>query len=217
MVLDAALSVADRSGLRRVTIRALAAELGAPPMTLYAHFSGKEQLYDLMFVRLLQRLFAGQDGDTWQAEFETVCRHARSVLLAHPHWIPLLTRVTAPTSSLGFYDRLLKLMALDGFSWEAAMHAFSSAMSFTLGMVLVERAMTGHKDAPVPLQRLRLVKKLIPTLGRATYPHIAAAAPIFDRWSFDNVFDLGLSSLVAGIETHGTRRRRATKSAPRRV
>jgi hypothetical protein len=36
-------------------------------------------------------------------------------------------------------------------------------------------------------------------MPRRRYPRIAAAAPKFDRWSFDNVFELGLHSLIAGL------------------
>jgi len=199
-VVDAALALVDRGGLATLTIRKLAAEVGAPPMSLYAHFAGKEQLHDLMFDRLVQRLFPAHGGSTWQHEFETAGRHARALLLAHPHFIPLLTRTVVPPSSLGFYDHLLRLMAEDGFSSDAAVHAFSSAMSFTLGFVLTERMMTPRPGEVVPLRRLALLREQIPHLPRGAYPHIASAKAAFARWSFDGVFDLGLRSLISGIE-----------------
>jgi AcrR family transcriptional regulator len=213
-VIDAALTLVDRDGLAALTIRKLAAEVGAPPMSLYAHFAGKEQLLDLMFDRVVRRVFPAHDASTWQQEFETTGRHARSLLLAHPHWIPLLTRTVVPVSSLGFYDRLLHLMAEDGFSWEAAMHAFSSVMSFALGFALAERMMTPRHDLVVPLRRFALLKDAIPHLPHGIYPHIASAKPAFERWSFDRVFDLGLRSLIGGIEasfvpSHPRARRRS--------
>jgi AcrR family transcriptional regulator len=200
-VIDAALALVDRGGLAALTIRKLAVEVGAPPMSLYAHFAGKEQLHDLMFERLVQRLFPAHGGSTWQQEFETAARHARALLLAHPHFIPLLTRTAVPTSSLGFYDRLLRLMAEDGFSSDASIHAFSSAMSFALGSVLTERMMTPRPGEVVPLRRLALLEEALPQLPRGAYPQISSAKAAFARWSFDGVFDLGLRSLIAGVET----------------
>ena len=40
-ITDRALSIADRDGLDRVTLRALAAELDVTPMALYNHFPDK--------------------------------------------------------------------------------------------------------------------------------------------------------------------------------
>jgi AcrR family transcriptional regulator len=199
-VVDAALTLVDRDGLAALTIRKLASEVGAPPMSLYTHFGSKEQLLDLMFDRLVQRLFSAHGGSTWQHELETAARHVRSVLLVHPHWLPLLTRTVVPASSLGFYDHVLRLMAEDGFSWDAAMHAFSSAMSFSLGFVLAQRMMTPSQDLVVPLRRFAQLKDAIPRLARGVYPHVVSAQTAFERWSFDEVFDLGLRSLISGIE-----------------
>ena len=114
-VVETALALVDSRGLSALTLRKLAAAVGAPPMSLYAHFASKEQLHDLMFDRLVQRLFPAHGGATWQQEFEAACRHARGLLLAHPHWLPLLTRTALPTSSFGFYDHMLRLMVEDGF------------------------------------------------------------------------------------------------------
>ncbi len=209
-VVDAALAIVDREGLQGLTIRALAYDLGVPPMTLYAHFKTKSDLLDLAFERLLQRLVPPEHGTTWQSEFEDVCRHMRRVLLDHPHWIPLLTRVTVPISAMGVYHRLLDLMWKDGFYPEAAMFAFSSAMSLAIGSVLVERMM-GHP--PAPLQRLTLMKGLLAEMPRGRYPRIASASAKFDRWSFENVFDLSLDSLVTGLADWCARQRSGTRRA----
>ncbi len=195
------MALADRHGLSALTVRKLAAEVGAPPMSLYTHFASKEQLLDLMFDRLVQRLFQSHGGKTWQQEFETAGRHARSVLLAHPSWIPLLTRAVVPTSSLGFYDHMLRLMADDGFPRAAAVHAFSSAMSFAIGSVLTERMMTTLEGHAVTQLRLALLKDSIAHLEPGTYRQIALSHAAFDAWTFERVFDLGLRSLILGIES----------------
>ena len=209
VVVDAALAVVDRRGIAALTLRRLSAEVGMPPMSLYTYFASKEQLHDLMFERLVERLFRSHGGATWQHEFETACRHARSELLAHPHWLPLLTRPVLPVTWLGFYDHMLRLMAKAGFPRDAAVHAFSSGMSFALGFVLTERMMTPRPGVVVPLHRLVLLKEAIRRFRPGVYPHITSAKAAFDEWSFDRVFDVGLRSLIAGIESEFVR------SAPR--
>ena len=205
-VMDAALTLADTSGFHGVTIRALAAQVGVPPMTLYAHFSNKERLLDGMFERALSRLFPIRSGLTWQEELTAGSKHARLLLLEHPHWLPLLTRITVPISTLEFFDGLMKRMLRHGGK-AGALHAYSSVMSFTLGFVLVERMMAGHGAVPVPIQRLKLLRSMLPDLPKETYEGIVRVAPQFDAWSFNEVFDLGLRSLVAGIETNCFHRR----------
>jgi AcrR family transcriptional regulator len=197
VVLDAALAVIDRAGLHGLTIRALGSELGTAPMTLYTHFGSKRALLDLTFERLLHRLFAFSGGFGWEHEFNAGCRHIRRTLLEHPHWIELLTRVQMPHSTLHVYDRMLRLMATDGFRPEGAMFAFSAVLSHALGSVLVERLMAG--SPPIPKQRLALVRGMLDERPAGTYPGVASAAPQFDGWSFDEVFEVGLRSLVTGL------------------
>jgi hypothetical protein len=155
-----------------------------------------------MFERALSRLFPVIDTLTWQEELIAASKHARQLLMEHPHWLPLFTRVTVPLSTLGFFDGLMKQMLRYGMGKADALHAYSSVMSFTLGFVLVERMMAGHGEVPVPVQRLKLLQSMLPDLPRKTYEGIVRVAPAFDAWSFNEVFDLGLRSLVAGIETN---------------
>jgi AcrR family transcriptional regulator len=211
VVLDGALAVIDRVGLDGLTVRALGRELGVAPMTLYTHFDSKRALLDLAFAHLLHRLFVPQGGTTWQAECEASCRRMRRVLLEHPHWIALLTRVSVPVSALDTYERLLGLMSKDGFRPEAALFAFSSIISHAIGSVLVERMMAG--TPPIPKQRLTIVKGMLANLPRGSYARVAAVAPTFDRWSFEEVFDVGLHSLIAGLDSRAPRRNRHRRRA----
>jgi AcrR family transcriptional regulator len=204
VVLDTALALVDRVGLDRLTIRGLARELGRPPMTLYAHFESRSQLLDLMFERVVHRIFAGHHQSTWEAEFAAACRHLRRLLLDHPHWIALLTRVEVPRYGLETYERLLGLMWADGFRPEAAMFAFSAIVSHAIGAVLVERLMAG--EPPIPKQRLELVKGILAEMPRGPYRRVAAVAHKFDAWTFEDVFEVGLRSLLAGLAESAPRR-----------
>jgi AcrR family transcriptional regulator len=199
-VLDAALIVVDREGLAGLSVRGLARELGRPPMTLYAHFRSKEELLDLLFERLFRRLFSIHHHASWRGQLEESSRQVRRELLEHPNWVPLLTRVTVPGKALEFYEHVLALMYGGGFVPEAAVLAVSAVLSHALGAVLVERMLSG--TTPIPVQRLELVKAMVASRphGARPVPAIEDAMPEFGHWSFDAVFDLGLHSLLAGLD-----------------
>src|ERR1700753_1666688 len=84
-VTDAALVILDRSGVDGLTIRAVARQVGAPPMSLYSHFENKEQLLDLMYAEIVRRMYPDQGHGTWQSELFALCQHIRALLLEHPN------------------------------------------------------------------------------------------------------------------------------------
>lgn len=176
-------------------------------MSLYSHFSSKEELLDLALGRLVHRLFPTAPHESWQAHVERGCRHVRRILLEHPHWIPLLTRAVVPVHALGNYDRMLDALRRSGLGPKAAMFAFSAIMSHAVGSVLVQRLFAGAP--PVPKRRLMLIKGMLAEAPRRAYPRVAEALPRFEDWNFDDVFELGLRSLVAGLarQTHEPRAR----------
>src|SRR5687768_8241466 len=63
-ILDAAEALAAE-GFDAVTMRAVAAKLGAVPMALYNHFATKDQLVDALLDRVLSRFEPEPETDDW--------------------------------------------------------------------------------------------------------------------------------------------------------
>ncbi len=198
-VLDAALAIADRDGFDRVTIRAIATDVGATPMALYTYFSDKNALCEGLRDRVFAHVTAASlSQQTWQSMLDGMARRIRRVMREHPHWTPLLAHTSGlPRSGLGFIDALMKLLLKDGFAIETAMRAYGCVMSFAVGSVMFERIMMD--DGDVIAKRLALVRELE---GRAPgkYASLASVAAKVDQWRWDDVFELGICSLLAGIE-----------------
>jgi AcrR family transcriptional regulator len=195
LIADAGLLVADRDGMNGVTMRSIAAELKAAPMALYRHVRNKAELLDVMFERLLERVFITDDdpGDLpWTDIVMSAARRARQLLGDHPNWLPLLTRSIAPRSAVLVFERIAIAMARDRVALPHKLDAVTSLMCFTLGFVLVERMMKRDDGKVVPLEQLRLAR--------------FAAAPLmgisFDGWSFDAAFESGLATLVSELHRH---------------
>src|SRR5437763_16745259 len=77
-LLAAAERVIERTGLAGVTIRAILDEAGVAPGTLYTYFSGKDEILNAVFERVLAQYLAGvpanaeTDTDAFVSILETV-------------------------------------------------------------------------------------------------------------------------------------------------
>ncbi|MFI7603216.1 TetR/AcrR family transcriptional regulator [Actinoplanes sp. NPDC049681] len=134
-VLAAAVSLADREGIRAVTMRRLAADLHVEAMSLYYHLPGKDALLDGLAESVVAELTgaAGHvrtDEQDWRGRLRRQFLAARAVMLRHP-WAPALlgTRRTIPAGLFAYYDGIVGTLAGAGFSYHLAhraLHAFGS-------------------------------------------------------------------------------------------
>jgi AcrR family transcriptional regulator len=197
-VIGAALAIVDRDRVEGLTIRAVAREVGAPPMSLYSHFVNKEQLLDLMYGEIVRRLYPDHGTTTWQSELLALCRHIRTVLLEHPHWTELLARGTTPLD-VPVRERILAMMVAEGMSPDLAWTALSGAALSSTGFVLAELTMRGQNGVSSIEQRYERLREWSQTAPDA--PTTTAAIAPDRAFDLDAVFAFMLRSLVEGIST----------------
>lgn len=93
MITDAAIRVADADGLDAVSIRRVAAELGARPMSLYSHISSKDALFSSMAERASKEILVQQPlPEEWREAVATIARRLYATFIAHPWLVFLFTR-----------------------------------------------------------------------------------------------------------------------------
>lgn len=140
-VLATAVGLADREGLKGLTMRALAAELGVEAMSLYHHVANKEALLDGVVevivgevVEAAADLDAPAPSEDWQAALRARILLARTVMLRHP-WAPRVieTRSTMSPTVMGWFDGLLGVLREGGLSWDLIHHAMHALGSRALG------------------------------------------------------------------------------------
>ncbi|QIS07638.1 TetR family transcriptional regulator [Nocardia brasiliensis] len=85
-VVRAAIALADRDGYAKVSIRAVAAELGLRPMSLYTYVPSKDALAVLMADAVADEDAPIPATLTPRARMATIARQVRAELLAHP-WL----------------------------------------------------------------------------------------------------------------------------------
>jgi len=198
-VIAAALAVADQVGLDRLTIRAVARVAKVPTMSLYSHFSSKTELLDLMYRELTMRLFVDEPHATWQEGVFAACGRIREVLLAHPRWVPLLSRPSRPLV-LPWRERMLDLMIADGFRPDQAFAALSSAILVAEGLVLLELALVdvdGKSSITERVARLKQWADEDASTGHPTTRETARSIPQFD---LSQNFSVAVRTYVTGLE-----------------
>lgn len=161
VIVAAALSYIDESGLAGLTMRRLATLLGVEAMSLYSHIDSKESLLDGV-VESLTSDMRGDDAvpweptDGWQDFLQRLAHGVRRVALAHPKAFPLVASrppdapwLRPPLRSLEWVEAFLLGLGIEGFSDEAVVAGYRAFSSFLLGHLLLEVSAHGADINPL--------------------------------------------------------------------
>lgn len=145
-----AVTLADAEGLEAVTMRRVAAEVGAGVMSLYSYAPDKETLLELMIDHVSGELPTTHPltGD-WRADLKTIARLQRDHMLRHP-WLPaaVATRRTPGPNTLAFLERALAALRPTGLDGAAKLEIFAQLTAFVAGHVSHEIAQAATTRSP---------------------------------------------------------------------
>ncbi|AEW99498.1 TetR/AcrR family transcriptional regulator C-terminal domain-containing protein [Streptantibioticus cattleyicolor] len=146
----AAVALADAEGLEAVTIRRVAARVGAGAMSLYSYAPDKETLLELMVDHVSGELPVTEPltGD-WRADLKAIAHHQRALMLRHP-WLPatLTTRRTPGPNTLAFLERALAALRPSGLDGAAKLEVYAQLTAFVAGHVGYEIAQAAVASSP---------------------------------------------------------------------
>ena len=203
-VLQAAVALADRSGIDAVSMRALAQDLGVVPMALYKHVRDKDELLDGMVDVLIDEFEPPDPALDWKAAIRHRLLSARRVVLRHP-WArkAIESRTRRTPTVLAYMDSVTGMFRAAGFSADLTHH-----LMHALGNRIWGFSPELFTDAPeadgssAPARRGRG-----PEPDPADYPTIVAIAtdararrPDATGCDEDFEFDFALDLLLDGIE-----------------
>jgi AcrR family transcriptional regulator len=206
-VLAVAVDVADRAGLKSLTMRNLANELGVEAMSLYHHVANKEDLLDGVVDLIVgeirdsvAELEPPTEASEWKAAIRRQVLAARSVLLKHP-WAPsvLETRASASPQVLMYFDSLVGLMRTGGFSYDLAHHALHALGSRALGFSqeLFAPADGGDDDEVADMEVGQHAPYLVEMLNEISHDDPDSTL----GWCDDQAeFEFGLDVILDGLE-----------------
>ncbi|NYV75108.1 TetR/AcrR family transcriptional regulator [Streptomyces sp. UH6] len=200
-IVDAAVGLADVEGLEAVTMRKVAARVGAGVMSLYSYAPDKETLLELMVDRVAGELSGGPapTGD-WRADLKAVARSQRANMLRHP-WLPaaLGSRRTPGPHALAFMEHVLAALRPTGLDGAARMEVFAQVTAFVAGHVAYEITQAAASRTPERLAAEARYLAEVAADGR--HPELAEALASPGRpVDPDATFTRFLDRLVDGLD-----------------
>jgi AcrR family transcriptional regulator len=194
VILDAAEAVAEQ-GFDALSMRAVAARLGAVPMALYNHFATKEQLVDALLDRVLGRFEPDPPTDDWAEDLRRFAAAHRRLLVRHPWAVaPLFTSPNPGLGAVRIGELALGILRRGGLSDARAVAAFSGVIALNYGW----SSFTTARDLD-PQSPGRDVAAMLGALPRAAFPLTVDVAAEMGAYGSDDHYDFVLDQLVRGL------------------
>jgi AcrR family transcriptional regulator len=194
----AAIELADRDGIKCLTMRNLADGLGYKVMALYNHVGNKDELCGLMVDSVAEDIELPTDTSPMET-VRAIAISTRSVLVRHPWAAELWLRHIPGPARFAMMERLLVALDASDLSPEIAHHGFHAVTNHVIGYTLQELGMTAGQatvtDDPQQLAR-DVMAGLDPQHFAHTVAHIQQHLDGETSSSFEFVLDLILDGLV---------------------
>jgi AcrR family transcriptional regulator len=201
-VLHAAVAVADAGGIGSLTIRSLAHELGAKPMSVYHHVANKDEILDGIVDFVFSQIDLPSTTGEWRSEMRRRAVSARRVLRRHRWAIGLMeSRTTPGHATLRHHDAVIATLRAAGFSVEMTAHAYALIDSYTYGFALQEAALPFEGPETVA----DVAEPIMEHFAAGDYPHLVEMATQYylqPGYDFGDEFEFGLTLIFDALTKH---------------
>jgi AcrR family transcriptional regulator len=191
-VIQAALDIADAEGLEAVSIRRVAAAIGARPMSLYTHIASKDDLVALMLHEMSGQLLVPEPlpGD-WREALRAIARRAYAAYVQHAWALQAFGRGTrVGPNMLRRAEQSAAAVASLHLAPADAWIALSIVHDWTIGHAL--HVVTLREDIELEGQ--------LSGADPADFPRMSQVFGVGREQSRDTVFDTALEAVLDGIE-----------------
>jgi AcrR family transcriptional regulator len=194
VILEAAERLAEQ-GFEALSMRAVAARLGAVPMALYNHFPTKQRLVDALLDRVLGRFEPEPPTDDWLADLRAFARAHRRLLAAHPWAVaPLFSQPSPGLSSVRIGELGLRILQRGSITGDRAVAVFSGLIALNYGWSSFTAARELDPGGPS-----HDVEAMLTALPAAAFPLTVATAAEFGAYGSDEHYELVLDQHLRGL------------------
>jgi AcrR family transcriptional regulator len=194
-IVTAGLRIAREEGMRALTIRRVAADLGASRMALYRHVADKDALVDLVMDAIAEHEIVPpgvQDG-RWPQRLRLLAIGLRRELAAYPGLTEIMaTRVHHGPGALRTVETTLGILTEAGLDERQAALYYMVFLDLVLGRI--HREAHGGSAA-----RHRAASLDNPDRRRHDHARLHAVAPHLAGITDDQIFDTELDMLIQAI------------------
>jgi AcrR family transcriptional regulator len=199
-IVDAAVRVADRSGIGHVSMRTVGKELGVEAMSLYHHISGKAALLDGLADWVFTQIELPRAATPWRQAMIERAGSARRAFARHPWSLGLIESRRSPGPALlRHHDAVLASLRSNGFSVTLASHAFSAIDAYVYGFVLTE--------LNLPIEAGESVEQFVDTISELLpaeqYPYLVemiTSQVVGTDYRYADEFEFGLALILDSLE-----------------
>lgn len=192
-----AMEMLDAHGLQKLSMRKLAAELGAAPMSLYWHVPTKDALIELCLDEVYGEFPHPEPDDDWESALRGMMHSLRHLAHKHPWWVKNIGEFNSiGPKAVAMSDAMFEPMLRAGLSLGAAAQSISTVSSFVTGYALAEVNFVarGGMDSPPPDMAR------IADLYRDKHPNYVAMLDVPEIWTLEGQFEFGLDCVIDGIK-----------------
>jgi AcrR family transcriptional regulator len=198
-IVQAAVALADAGGFESFSMRRLALELDAAPMSLYRHLANKDELLDGMIDVVFSEMYSPAIGGAWKPELRRRGMAAREALRRHPWAVGLMeTRITPGPASAEHHNAMMGCLREGGFPFRDAVHAYNVLDTYTYGFALQEKTIPFE----TPEQSVEMAEITVGERG-SEYPYLAEVVREFATsggYDYAEEFEFGLDLILDGLE-----------------
>lgn len=204
-IVAAAIEVADAEGLAGLSMRRVAAEVGAATMSLYRHVADKDDL-------VLQMMNAVFDGwsfppdppEGWRARLELAARMLWSVYRRHPWLAPAmsLTRPQAVVTALPYVEWVMTTLAGQGLDPATMLTTHITLFNYIRGTA-VHLELESEAQAATGVTNHEWMRAQEPAMRAlmegGQYPAFQQVLAVDYDFDLDALFEFGLQRLLDGL------------------
>lgn len=198
-IIDAAMSLADQTGVDALTIRKLATALEAKPMTIYHYVANKEAIIDGMVDQVFGEIDLPPTNPNWKTAIRHRASSARAVLAKHPWAVPLMDSRSSPgPATLKHHNAVLGCLREGGLSVEMTAHAYAVIDAFIYGFAIQEASL----PATTGEQMHELVETITTPFSEGEYPYLMELTTkhvMHPGYDFGKEFEFGLNLILDGL------------------
>jgi AcrR family transcriptional regulator len=206
-VLRAAIKLADAGGFESLSMRKVAGELGVEAMSLYNHVANKEDILDGLVDMVFGEIEVAAPGEVeWKTAMRRRAISVRAALNRHPWAIGLMEgRMKPGPASMRNHNAVMGCLREAGFSFRAAVHAYSVMDAYIYGFALQEKNLpfqTPEESAQVIESQCRHAPQM------DEYPYLVEVAAELAKAGYDYAteFEFGLDLILDALERLQRRR-----------